>query len=37
MEQQFVVSHRFTVLQQADKTWPTLNRPTLRLFYFLRI
>jgi hypothetical protein len=36
MKQQFVVTHRHTILQEAEKTWQILNRPTLKHVMFLR-
>jgi len=29
IKQSYVVTHRDTVLQETDKAWPTLNRPTI--------
>jgi hypothetical protein len=31
-----VVTHRYTILQETEKTWPILNRPTIKHVMFLR-
>ena len=36
MKQQFVVTHRYTVLQETEKTWPILSRSSLKHVVFLR-
>ena len=37
MEHRFLVTYRNTVLQEAEKTWPILNRPTFKeIMYFFR-
>jgi hypothetical protein len=36
MKQQFVVTHRYTILQETEKPWPILNRPTFNHEMFLR-
>jgi hypothetical protein len=36
MKQQFVVTHRYTILQETQKTWTILNRPTLKRVVFIR-
>lgn len=35
-KQQFFVTHRYTVLQDKEKTWTILNRPTIMHVMFLR-
>ena len=35
-KQQTVDPHRYTILQQKKKTWPTYNRPTLKRHMFLQ-
>ena len=35
MKQQTVVTHRYTILQETEKTWPALGRPTLSHSTFL--
>jgi len=37
MKQQFVITHRYTILQQTEKTRPILNRPALKHVVFLEI
>ena len=32
MQQQFVVTHRYAVLQEAERSWSILNRPTRCVF-----
>jgi len=34
MKQQFVIIHQYTILQETEKTWQTLNRPTLKHVMF---
>jgi hypothetical protein len=36
MKQQLVVTHRYTVLQEKEITWQTLNTPTAKHVMFLR-
>jgi hypothetical protein len=36
MKQQFVVTHRYTILQKTYKTWQIINRPPLEHVTFLR-
>jgi hypothetical protein len=36
MKQQFIITHRHTILQQTEKAWPILNRPALKHVVFLR-
>jgi hypothetical protein len=36
MKEQFVVTQRFTILQETEKNLPVLNRPTLKHVKFLR-
>jgi hypothetical protein len=28
MKQQFIVTHQYTILQETEKTWTSLNEPT---------
>jgi len=30
MKQQFFITHRYTILQQTEKTWPILNMPAFK-------
>jgi len=32
---QFVTAHRFTVLQETQKTWPIISKPTCKHVMFL--
>ena len=34
--QQFVVTHRYIVLQETGKTWQIIDRPTFKHIVFLR-
>jgi len=34
MKQQFVINHRYTVLQESEETLRVINRPTLRMSCF---
>ena len=36
MKQQFVVTHQYTIFQETEKTWPILNKPTLKHVMFLQ-
>jgi hypothetical protein len=36
MKQQFVITHRYTVLQETEETWQIPNRPTHKNVMFLR-
>ena len=35
MKQQFVITHRYTILQPTEKTWPIHNIPALKHVTFL--
>jgi hypothetical protein len=37
MKQQFVITLRYTILQEREKTWQILNRPTLKHVVFTKI
>jgi hypothetical protein len=36
MKQQFVVTHRDTILEETEKTWPILRRRIFKHVMFLR-
>ena len=36
MKQQFIVTHRYTALQEREKTWQTVSRLTFKHVMFLR-
>jgi hypothetical protein len=36
MEQQFVLTHRYTILQKTENTLEVINGPTLKHVVFLR-
>lgn len=36
LKQQFVVTYRYTILQETEKTWQIFNRPTLKHITFLQ-
>jgi hypothetical protein len=36
MKQQFVITHGDTILQETEKTWSILKRPTMKHVMFLK-